>query len=160
MPPRTTVSTSSRFTTPAAAIPSAVPTSVNARSAGRAPASASSTSRSSRRDGSSTVKPRRPEQHLLVRVRLQTAAGTTPADVAVRLDRHVAELAAVPTRAAQQPALEHDARADADLARDVDEARPGLGGSMQLGEGGKVGLVVDGQARSGQRDADVRGPSP
>jgi len=45
--------------------------------------------------------------------------------------------------------------ADPDLAGDVQEARPWLGAGVQLGQGGQVRLVVDGERALVQRHADV-----
>ena len=81
---------------------------------------------------------------LLPDERLDAAAAAARAAPPVRVDRHVAELAAEPVRAAEQPSAEHDAAPDADLAEDADEVvDPDRGARPVLGERREVRLVLD-----------------
>ena len=162
MPPSTTVSTSSRFTTPAAATPSAVPGRARApqrrrarrprpaRPAASAP-SASAGSRPAARSSASWLayasrQPRAPHRHARAVGRIVTWPSSPPKPRAPRNSRPSSTMPG----------------ADADLAGDVEEARPAVARpGVQLAERGQVGLVVDGDSarRSPAEPAPVSAPA-
>src|SRR4051812_16218678 len=78
-------------------------------------------------------------------VRLEAAAPpAAAAGPAVPVDGHVAELAAVPARAAVEPAVDHDAAADARRDGEVDEvADPGAGAPEMLARGRGRRVVLE-----------------
>jgi hypothetical protein len=85
--------------------------------------------------------------------RLEAAPAAAGAQLALGIDRRVAELAAEPVGAAEQLAADDDPRADPELPRDVDEvaqlaARP----LPELGQPAEVRLVLrlDGEARAAE----------
>ena len=149
-PPRTIACGLSRFTTVPSATPSQRPQSASAAERrgvaglGAAHELGDRLGRAAR--AGLAVDPRGRQQRLEARAGLQAAVAAAGAGKPVGLDRRMAELAAEPAIAAEQLAAEHDAAADADLARGVDEVAV-LGGRAlpELGQRGEVGLVVDAQ---------------
>ena len=148
MPPSTTVSTSSRLTTAAAATPRAVPASSTATRAAGSPAPASA-GQPRHRVGAGVGQPgdMRSSASWLAYASRQPRAPHRHRGT-VRPDRDVAELAAEPPGAPEEPPVEHDAGADADLAGDVEEAGPLRGRvGAELAERGQVRLVLHGHRR-------------
>ena len=109
----------SRFAAEATPTPSQWPASSSAASARSSPASArcGQLGDAGVRGASPAASQQRAERD----ARLQAAAVAAGAELAVGIDGDVAELAAEAVRAAEQLAADDDARADAELARDVDE---------------------------------------
>ncbi|GAA2623431.1 hypothetical protein GCM10010399_63360 [Dactylosporangium fulvum] len=75
---------------------------------------------------------------------LPAAPGAAAAGAAVRVDDHVADLAAVAAVSGHEPPAGDDARADAGVAVEVEDVvEAGRGAPRVLGQGGDVGQVAD-----------------
>ncbi len=108
----------------------------------RRPRARSASSRDAGVGGEAGVAQQRAERH----ARLDAAAAAAGAQLAARVDGHVAELAAEPVRPAEQRAVDDDAGADAQLARDVEEVAQAAPGALpELRERAEVGLVLGAQ---------------
>ncbi len=95
----------------------------------------------------------RPQQGRPARVLLQAAVRAAPAEGALRVHDHMADLAREPVGAPQHFAVHHERAAHADLTGEIEEgAYAAESAEPQLGQGRQVGLVVgaDGQRTPGR----------
>ena len=84
------------------------------------------------------------------RLGLEAAAAPARAQAAVGLDDHVADVAGVAVGAVEQPAVEHDAAADAGRHDHGEEVRHARGGAAPaLAERQRLGVVVDVHRQAG-----------
>ena len=121
---------SSRLTRPARPIPSQRPISSRApRAVGRARLGLAPGARRPRPGRRSAARPARRRSALLADLGLPAADRPAAARQAVRVDRHVADLAAVAGGADQRLAVDDEPAADADLARQEQDVVGADGGS-------------------------------
>ena len=141
-----------RFAAEPTPTPSQRPASSSAASVRSSPASARSASSAT---PASAGRPGAAQQRSERHPGLDAAAVAARAQLAGGIDGDVAELAAEPARAAEQRAVDDDARPDAQLARDVEEVAEAAPGALpQLGERAEVRLVLG--ADRERRPAEAR----